>query len=343
MSIPSTMRALRCATPDIDALALVDGLPVPEPGRGQVLLRVHAVSLNFRDLLAVRAQMSPVPALPFVPGSDASGEVVAVGEGVGRWRVGDRLMTSFVPGWHAGAPTPAQRARTLGGGLPGVLQDYIVASEEDLVRVPDGWSHEQASTLAIAALTAWSVLADGGLRAGATVLTQGCGGVALFALQFAKAAGARVISLSSSPDRLERLRALGADALLDYRAQPQWTGAVREACGGAGVDIVVETTGSTLGQSVAACALGGFIGVVGFVGGLEAQVPVRQLLGSMVRVQGSFVGSRERFEQMVGALERSPQRPVIDSVFELADGRKAFEHLQGGRQFGKVVIRLANS
>lgn len=341
MTIATTMRALRTESAALAGLAPVDGLPVPTPGAGEVLLRVHAVSLNHRDLLAVEGKMAP-PALPFVPGSDASGEVVALGAGTTRWRIGDRVMTTFVPGWHAGAPTPAQRGRTLGGALPGVLQDFVVASEEDLVRLPEGWSHEQASTLAIAALTAWAVLADGGLRPGSTVLTQGSGGVALFALQFAKAAGARVVALSSSEARLERLRALGADVLIDYSKQPHWQGAVRDATGGTGIDIVVETTGSTLGQSIAACALGGFVGVVGFVGGMASEVPVRQLLGGMVRVHGSFVGSRERFEQMVSALRSSPLHPVIDSVFELAEGRAAFEHLRSARHFGKVVIRLAD-
>jgi len=334
------MRALQLLDHRLDALTVVEGLAVPEPGAGEILIRVGAVSLNHRDLLAASGRLAALPALPLVPGSDAVGEVVALGAGARRWRPGDRVMTLFTPGWHDGAPTLVHRGRTLGGPLPGVLQDYVVLSEEDAVRVPEGWSDEEASTLPIAALTAWAVLADGGLAADQWVLTQGTGGVALFALQFAKAAGARVIALSSSEDKLRRLRALGADVLVDYRATPHWSSAVREATGGRGVEIVVETAGSTLGQSIMASSLGGFVGVVGFTGGMTAEVPVRVLLGGLVRVHGFFVGSRARFEQMAAALPASGVRPVIDRVFDLAQARAAFEHLRSGAHFGKVVVRL---
>ncbi|CAN5296651.1 NAD(P)-dependent alcohol dehydrogenase [soil metagenome] len=334
------MRAVQLHGGRIDTLVVADGLPVPQPGPGQILLRVRAVSLNHRDLFAVSGRLASPVALPFVPGSDASGDVVALGAGVTQWRIGDRVMTVFVPGWQSGLPTLAQRAGTLGAPLLGVLQEYVCVAEGDAVRAPDGWRHEEAATLPIAALTAWSVLTAGGLHAGSTVLTQGTGGVALFALKFAKAAGATVIALSSREDKLARLRALGAAVCIDYRRTPDWTPAVRAATGGRGVDIVVETTGATLGQSVAATALGGFVGVVGFVGGMASDVPVRQLIGGLVRVQGMFVGPRDSFMQMVDALNANALRPVIDRVFNLHDSRAAFERLQGGAHVGKVVIAL---
>lgn len=341
-TLPATMRALQLHGDRIDTLTVADDVPVPRPGPGQILLRVRAVSLNHRDLFAVSGRLASPVALPFVPGSDASGDVVALGTGVTQWHVGDRAMTVFVPGWQSGLPTPAQRAGTLGAPLPGVLQDYLCVAERDAVRVPEGWRHEEAATLPIAALTAWSVLMAGRLHAGSTVLTQGTGGVALFALQFAKAAGATVIALSSSEHKLYRLRALGADVCIDYRRTPDWVPAVRTATAGRGVDIVVETTGATLGQSIASTALGGFVGVVGFVGGMASDVPVRQLIGGLVRVQGMFVGPRDSFVQMVDALNANALRPVIDRVFDLGDSRAAFERLQGGAHFGKVVIALSD-
>ena len=334
------MRALQLHAHDPASLRMVDGLPIPQPGRGEILLRVRAVSLNYRDLLAISGRIAAPVVLPFVPGSDAAGEVVALGDGVARWRLGDRAMTVFTPGWRTGQPTLAQRGNTLGGPLPGVLQEYVVVAEGDAVATPADLSDAEASTLPIAGVTAWAALADGDLRAGCTVVTQGSGGVALFALQFAKAAGARVIALSSSEQKLQRLRALGADVGIDYRAVPDWDRVVREATGGQGADIVIETTGSSLAQSIAAAALGGFIGVVGFTGGMTSEVPVRKLIGGLVRVHGMFVGSRERFEQMTAGLTRGGVRPVVDRVFDLSEGHAAFEWLQGGHHFGKVVIAL---
>jgi NADPH:quinone reductase-like Zn-dependent oxidoreductase len=334
-----TMRALQASAFSIDALSLTQR-PLPRPRRGEVLVRLRAASLNHRDLSILTENYLPGLPLPYVPASDGAGEVAAVGEGVTRWRVGDRVVPAYTQGWHDGLPTPEMRTRrTLGAPLAGTLQEYLVVPEEDAVATPQSLSDVEAATLPIAALTAWSTLVEGGVRPGITVLVQGTGGVALFALQFAKAAGAAVIATSSSDEKLQRLTALGADVVINYR-DPNWPQAARAATGGRGVDIIVETGGATLPQSLVAAAFGGFVGVVGFVAGYEATFGVRQLLGPMLRVQGIAVGSRTRFEAMNRAIELHRIKPVIDSSFALADGADAFRRMASGRHFGKIVVML---
>jgi NADPH:quinone reductase-like Zn-dependent oxidoreductase len=335
-----THAALQATNFSIDALRLAER-PRPLPRRGEVLVRLRAASLNHRDLSIMTENYLPNLRTPYVPASDSAGEVIMLGEGVTRWRVGDRVVPVYTQGWHDGAPTPEMRAqRTLGGPLEGTLQQHLVIPADDAVATPASLSDAEAATLPIAALTAWSTLVEGGVKPGATVLVQGTGGVALFALQFAKAAGAFVVATSSSDDKLQRARALGADAVVNYRSDAQWPQAVRTATDGRGADIIVETGGATLQQSLSAAAFGGFVGVVGFVAGYEAAFGVRQLLGPMLRVQGIAVGSRARFEAMNRAIEQHRIRPVIDSSFELADGAAAFWHMASGRHFGKIVITL---
>jgi len=279
--------------------------------------------------------------LPYVPASDASGEVSEVGEEVTRFRVGDRVAPIFTQGWHDGLPTPDQRAnRTLGAPLTGVLQDYVIVPADDAVAVPPHLSDAEAATLPVAAVTAWSTLAEANVRPGHVVVVQGTGGVSLFALQFAKLAGARVIILSSSDEKLARARQLGADVGLNYRSTPDWHLAVKEITEGHGADIIVETAGNTLDKSLAASAFGGFIGVVGFLGGSETTLPIRNLIGPMVRIQGIAVGSRARFEAMNRAISMHQLRPVVDRVFPLEHAAEAFELMKAGRHFGKIVITL---
>jgi NADPH:quinone reductase-like Zn-dependent oxidoreductase len=335
-----TMRAIEARDFSIDALAPAQR-PVPEPRRGEILVRVRAASLNYRDLAILEQKYLPTLPLPYVPASDACGEVVALGEDVTRFKVGDRVCPHYIQGWHDGMPTQEQRTRrTLGAPLTGVLQEYVAVPAEDAVRVPEHLSDAEAATLPIAALTAWSTLAEGGIKAGDSVLVQGSGGVALFALQFAKLAGARVIATSSTDAKLARLRELGADATVNYRQHPDWQVAVREATHGRGVDIVVETGGATLPQSLACTAFGGFVGVVGFVAGYEAAVPIRALIVPMMRVQGIAVGSRARFEAMNRAIENHSLKPVIDSTFKLESAADAFRHMKQGKHFGKIVVEL---
>ncbi|NTB96047.1 NAD(P)-dependent alcohol dehydrogenase [Agrobacterium tumefaciens] len=334
------MRAVEAHEFSLDALKLGQR-PVPRLRRGEILIRVKAVSLNYRDLAVLTGTYIPGLPLPLVPASDACGEVVAVGEDVTRFVIGDRVTPIYTQGWHDGLPTPEQRAkRTLGQPLDGVLQEFIAVPAEDAVLAPGHLSPEEASTLPVAGLTAWSALSEGNVKPGDTVLVQGSGGVALFALQFAKAAGARVIATSSSDSKLDRMKTLGADVGINYRTNNDWAKTVRDETGGRGADIVVETGGSTLPQSLTATAFGGFVAVVGFVAGYEATIQLRQLIGPMVRVQGIAVGSRARFESMNRAMAINGIRPVIDSVHDIGEAGNAFKHMKAGAHFGKVVITL---
>jgi NADPH:quinone reductase-like Zn-dependent oxidoreductase len=334
------MRAIEARDFSIDALAMSER-PVPVPKAGEILVRLRAASLNYRDLAILTEKYLPSLPLPYVPASDACGEVVEVGSDVTRFKVGDRVTPIYTQGWHAGNPTLELRTqRTLGAPLSGVLQEYIAVPAQDAVSVPRHLSDAEAATLPIAALTAWSTLQEGGVTPGATVLVQGTGGVALFAVQFAKLAGARVIILSSGDEKLARAKRLGADVGINYRSTSAWETAVKDATGGRGADIIVETAGATLHQSLAALAFGGFIGVVGFVAGYKAEIPLRAVIGPMVRIQGIAVGSRARFEEMNRAIALHELHPVIDSTFPLDDAAAAFRHMRDGKHFGKVVIAL---
>lgn len=340
MKSGKTMRTIEARDFSIDALEFVQR-PVPQVRRGEIMVRVKAASLNYRDLAILEQKYMPTLPLPYVPASDACGEVVEIGEEVTRFKVGDRVCPHYIQGWHDGMPTQEQRTRrTLGAPLTGVLQEYVVVPAEDAVRVPEHLSDAEAATLPIAALTAWSTLAEGGLKAGDHVLVQGTGGVALFALQFAKLAGASVVATSSSDEKLARVRELGADAIVNYRKKHDWQVAVREATHGRGVDIVVETGGATLPQSLACTTFGGFVGVVGFIAGYDAAVPIRALIGPMLRVQGIAVGSRARFEAMNRAIANHRMKPVVDSTFALDKAADAFRHMKAGKHFGKIVLTL---
>lgn len=324
----------------IDQLALVER-PVPEPRRGELLIRVNAASLNYRDLAVLSGSYMPNLPLPYVPVSDACGVVAAVGADVTRFAVGDRAVPCYIQGWRDGALTKAQRASgTLGGPLPGVLQEYIVVPAEDAVKAPSELSDAQASTLPIAAVTAWACLRQGGLKAGQTVLVQGTGGVALFAAQFAKVSGARVLAITSTESRAQLLRQLGADTVINYRQTPAWSKAVLDATGGNGVDIVVETAGSTLPESLAATAFGGFIGVIGFLGGSTVPLNIRQLIGPMVRLQGIVVGSRADLEAVIRLMSLHQIMPTIDSEIPLARAADGFARMQRAEHTGKIVITL---
>lgn len=336
----ASMQVIEATGFSIDQLVLAER-PIPQVRRSELLIRVRAASLNYRDLAVLSGNYLPGLPLPYIPASDACGVVEAVGEGVTRFAIGDRVIPCYIQGWRDGALTPEQRfGRTLGGPLPGVLQQYIVVPAEDAVTAPTHLSDAEACTLPIAALTAWSCLMEGGLKAGDTVLVQGSGGVALFALQFAKASGARVIALTSTPAKADFLQQLGADTIINYRQTPQWAIAVKTATDGRGVDLVVETTGTTLSQSLEAVAFGGFVGVIGFVGGYETPLNIRQLIGPMIRMQGIVVGSRARLEALIRAISLHQLKPVIDSTFKLEQTAAAFRYMESGKHVGKIVITL---
>lgn len=335
-----TMRAVEARSPDIRDLRAAEH-PVPAPGPGEMLVRVRAASLNYRDLVVVKGLYKPDIGYPFVPLSDACGEVVEVGDGVTRFKIGERVVPTFIQGWPSGTPIAERRATwTLGWPRTGVLQEYIVVPAEDAVAAPGNLSNLEAATLPIAAVTAWSALIEAGTKAGDWVLVEGTGGVALFTLQFAKAMGARVAIVTSSDEKLARVRGLGADCAINYRTTPNWEDAVREATGGRGVDVVVETAGSTLPQALSVLAFGGYVAVVGFLGGFETRLNIVPLIEKMIRVVGIAVGARDRFEAMNRAITAHDIKPVAGAVFPLDRAADAFVLMDRGGHFGKIAIEL---
>lgn len=326
----------------LDNLAVTER-PDPRPGFGQVLLRMRAASLNFRDLLMVQGKYNPKQKLPLIPCSDGVGEVVEIGEGVTRVRVGDRVCPIFAQQWLAGEPTRDKARSTLGGPLDGTLAELMAVDQEGLVKVPDHLTDEEAASLPCAAVTAWNALMAAGVKAGDTVLVQGTGGVSLFALQFAKALGARVIATSSSDQKLARVREMGAGEGINYRETPEWGARAKELTGGVGVDLVVEVGGAgTLDQSLRAVRFGGAISLIGNLAGIDAQVRLTLIFMQHVRMLGIFVGHRESFEAMNRAIALHGLRPVVDRVFPLEESRAAFELMGAGGHFGKICIRAGH-
>ena len=314
--------------------------PEPEPGPGEVVVEVRACSLNYRDLQVVRGLYNPKMPLPRVPFSDGAGEVVAVGEGVTRFAEGDRVCGIFMQGWISGEITPDAAATALGGAIDGMLSEKVLLSEEGLVRIPDHLSFEEASTLPCAAVTAWNGLVEkGALKAGDTVLVQGTGGVSLFALQFARMFGARVIATSSSDEKLERALSLGASDGINYKKTPEWDGRALELTGGRGIDHVVEVGGpDTLNGSLSAVRMGGAIYTIGVLTGIRGEVNTALILRKSVRVQGIYVGSRAMFEAMNRAISLNEMRPVIDRTFSFEEAPDALRHMESGAHFGKIVV-----
>ena len=315
--------------------------PTPEPGPGQVRVRVRATSLNYRDLV-VKNNLAGRPAEGLVPVSDGAGEVEAVGPGVTRWTPGDRVAGIFFQGWVDGPFDMAYHKTDLGGTVPGMLAEQVVLGEHGLVRVPEHLGFEEAATLPCAAVTVWQALVRrGGLRAGQTVLALGTGGVSIFALQFATALGARVIITSSSDEKLARARELGAADTVNYRTTPDWDKEVLRLTGGAGVDHVVEVGGpGTLGRSLNSVRPGGHVALIGVLSGFgPSDASLFPLVARNVQMNGVYVGSRRDFEEMNRFLELRQLRPVIDRTFALADAPAAYDHLQSGAHFGKVVVR----
>jgi NADPH:quinone reductase-like Zn-dependent oxidoreductase len=325
----------------LDHLTLVER-PQPVPAAGHALVRLRAASLNFRDLLTVQGLYNPRQPLPLIPLSDGAGEVVQVGPGVTRVKVGDRVMPIFAQRWLAGEPTKDKLLSALGGPLDGTLVEEIALHEDGLVAVPAHLSWEEAATLTCAGVTAWSALVtQGGTRAGDTVLVLGTGGVSLFALQIARLQGARVIVTSSSDAKLERARALGASETINYKTHPDWEKRVRELTGGRGADHVVEVGGGgTFAKSVRAVRVGGRISLIGVLAGATTEVNLAPILMQNIRVQGVIVGSREAFEHLLRAVAHHQLRPVVDRVFPFAEARAAFDHMAGQGHFGKIVVRM---
>ncbi|MCB9078933.1 MAG: NAD(P)-dependent alcohol dehydrogenase [Anaerolineaceae bacterium] len=325
----------------IDNLTLTER-PDPEPGPGQVLLRMKAASLNYRDLVVPRRGYGRLTGeLPLIPISDGVGEVVALGEGVRRVKVGDRVCPTFLQSWMSGEATMERLTGSLGGPLDGVMAEYMVLSEQGVVKVPAHLTDEQAATLPCAALTAWSaIVTEGRVKAGDKVLVQGTGGVSLFALQFAKLQGAHVIVTSSRDEKVQRALDLGADEGINYVSTPEWGKAAKALAGGDGVDHIIEVGGTeTLPQSLRAIRAGGTISLIGVLSGLNMNASLGPIVTRQVRLQGISCGNRDGFEAMVRAIGQHAVQPVVDRVFAFEDLRPALDYLARSGHFGKICIR----
>jgi len=326
----------------LENLALVDR-PDPKPGPKQILVKVKATSINYRDLLLVQGHYNPRQPLPIIPFSDGAGEVVEVGEGVNQFAVGDRVASCFFQNWDAGKPM-ADRVNPSAMGCPldGMLTQLVVLEENGAVKLPDHLSYEEGATLPCAGLTAWGCLfRHGSVGPGDTVLTLGTGGVSIFALQFAQLAGAQVIITSSSDEKLQRAAELGASHGINYREDEKWSKEVKKQTGGMGADHIIEVGGvGTLDQSIRSCKMGGHISLVGILAGPQAPLNLTLVLMQDIRIQGVFVGPRETFQEMNRAIEQHKFRPVIDKVFPFAEARQALEHVSAGSHFGKVCISV---
>ena len=325
----------------LDSLTLTER-PDQKPSYGQVLLKLRSLSLNYRDLMVVKGLYNPKLPLPLIPFSDGVGEVVAVGEGVTRVNIGDRVAGIFFQKWLAGELTAEKAESALGGAIEGMLAEYVVLHEDGVVRVPEHLTDEEAASLPCAAVTAWNALfTSGGLKAGDTVLIQGTGGVSIFALQFALLAGARVIATSSSDEKLERVLQLGASDGINYKQTPDWGKKVRELTAGDGVDYVVEVGGAgTLTESLRAVRYGGQISLIGVLTGGSAEINTASILMKNVKVQGIYVGSREMFEAMNSAIALHKLHPVCDRVFPFHEAPEALKYMETGSHFGKICIRF---
>lgn len=326
----------------LDALRQTE-MDEPRMGPYDVVVEMQAWSLNYRDLGMPHGgylrndKIKTDP--PLIPLSDGAGEVVAVGDAVTRWRVGDRVMPIFFQTWLGGELTDEQIGSALGGAIDGVLAQRVCLREDGLVRVPDRLSFEEAATLPCAAVTAWQALNLGHLTAGQSVLLLGTGGVSIFALQLAKSHGAHIIITSSSDDKLDRARELGADVLINYKTHPDWEKEVLTATDGIGVDHVVEVGGAgTLEKSLASARVSGRVSLIGVLSRPDQNPSPMPVLFKRLTVQGIYVGSRDMFEAMNRAIEVNNLRPVIDRTFAFDDARAAYDYLQSGQHFGKVVI-----
>jgi NADPH:quinone reductase-like Zn-dependent oxidoreductase len=326
---------------DPGELSLVDR-PNLSPAAGQVLVGIRAVSLNYRDLVVARGEYDRKPQIGRIPCSDGAGEVVAVGAEVSQFKPGDRVAGCFFQTWMGGRFKAEYHRSALGGAIDGVLAEEVVFDRDGLIHLPDLYSFEEGATLPCAALTAWqSLFVRGQLTAGESVLLLGTGGVSIFGLQFAKAAGAKTIITSSSDEKLKRARQLGADEMINYRSTPEWGKEAARLSGVDGVDHVIEVGGAgTFQQSVRACRFHGNIGLIGILSGKQAATDVFSIVPKSLNVFGIYVGSLTMFEEMNRALSQNRLKPVIDKVFPFSDSPDAFRHLASGAHFGKVVIAV---
>ncbi|PBB23480.1 NAD(P)-dependent alcohol dehydrogenase [Mesorhizobium sp. WSM4307] len=334
------MKLVRLRAPGgLDRLDLVEEDP-PQPGPGDVMVRIRACSLNMRDDFAVQGK-TPL-ADRRVPLSDGAGDVIAVGSNVDALKPGDSVVSVFYPWWLDGDMTPATRRDIPGESFDGFASEYVCMPAQAFTKAPAGYTHAQAAALTCTGVTAWrGLVVCGKVKPGDTVLVLGTGSVSLFALQFAKAAGARVIATSSDEEKLERLSRLGADAVINYKAVPDWSRKVRELTDGRGVDHVIEVGGpATLAQSLTACRTGGHIALIGVLTGFAADVSIPAIFSNQIRISGISIGSRADQEDMIRAIEANRIKPVIDRRFPLREIAAAFTHYAARKHFGKVCLEV---
>ena len=335
------MKAMRLRQPGgLERLEIFDLAEAGEPGPGEIRVRIHASSLNYHDF-----GVASVPnrvADGRVPLSDGAGLVEAIGAGVTEFAVGDSVVSTFFPHWLEGPPRVADFLSVPGDGVDGYARERVVAAATSFTRSPKGYSHAEAATLTTAGLTAWrALIVNGALKPGEVVLTLGTGGVSIFALQIAKAMGATVVSTSSSDAKLERLQALGADHVINYRTHEDWGRRVRDWTGGVGADHIIEVGGpGTLPQSIAAVAIGGHISLIGVLTGRAGEIPTGALMAKQARIEGLIVGSRRHQIEFTRALEVTGLRPALDRAFPLEDLAEAFRYEKAGGHFGKITIEI---
>ena len=338
MTLPLTMKVAAVKAPGGLDKIIIEDRPTPTPGPGQVLVRVRASSLNFHDFAVVAGMISTPDGR--IPMSDGAGEVVALGEGVTRWAVGDEVLSTFFPNWPAGGPSLSRLTGVPGDHQDGFAAEYVAAPAASLTRLPKGWSFSEAATLPCAALTAWRALVvEARIKPGDVVLTQGTGGVSIFAAQLAKAMGATVVATSSSPEKLERLKALGVDHLINYRDDPKWGQSAAALTGG--VHAVVEIGGpGTMAQSIHACRIGGHISLIGVLTGVSGEIPTALAMSKNITIKGITVGSIQDQEDMIAAIDAAELRPVLDQTFPLDQIAAAFAHQISQKHFGKICLNF---
>lgn len=317
-------------------------VPLREIQDDEILIEIKSVSLNYRDLLMVKGHYNPRLKMPLVPCSDGSGIVIKAGKKVKNIKEGDRVMPLFAQGWYDGKPFRSMLKQTLGGPLDGTLQKYMIIPENEVVLIPEHLNFEEGSTLPCAGLTAWSALAElESVKPGETVLTLGTGGVSIFALQFAKMLGLEVIITSSSKEKLERAKELGADFIINYKTNPDWEKEVLKYTRLKGVDYIIEVGGvGTLEKSIKSVSTGGTIFLIGVLAGRQSPLDLTPVLMQNIKIQGVVVGHKRSFQEMCRAIEYFKMKPVVDKVFDFNDAPSAFQYMNSGSHFGKVCIRM---
>jgi NADPH:quinone reductase-like Zn-dependent oxidoreductase len=334
------MQAIRLENYGIESLKLAE-IPTPEIDENEVLVRTIAVSLQYLDLLTVENTVGLNIPLPFVPVSEGVGIVESIGKNITRWQKGDRVLIPFVTRWEAGKNTPYHNALRTGLQTSGTLAEFSVQPENTLVRTPQNLTDEEATSLSVAGLTAWTMLMQASIKAGQTILIQGSGGVSLSALQIAKISGLKVIATTGSKEKEQKLKDLGADEVINYKDFPNWSSEVKRLNNGTGVDVTLDVAGQqTIEQSILAVKEHGFVGLVGFMSGSQLTFDVFPIIMNYIRLQGYSVGNAQELNEFVNAIEKNNIKPIIDSIYSIEQAQEAFLKLKSGKVFGKIVIKF---